>query len=99
GVLIYPAYLVDDAGQLKPENKPTNDPPPTFFAHAFNDGVKTDNSIALYLALKQAGIPGDLHVYSTGGHGFGLRKSDDPASTCPDCCREWLGRSGFLMKK
>ncbi|MDX1948117.1 MAG: alpha/beta hydrolase [Pirellulaceae bacterium] len=96
GVLIYPAYLADDAGQLKPEFAPTSQAPPIFFAHAYDDGVKAENSIALFLALKQAKVPAELHVYSTGGHGFGLRPSEHPVSTWPDRCRDWLVRSGVL---
>ncbi len=99
GVLIYPAYLIDDAGNLKPEHKPSSDTPPIFFAHAYNDGVKPENSIALFLALKQAGVGGELHIYSAGGHGFGLRKSDDPCSTWPARCNEWLAKSGILAER
>jgi acetyl esterase/lipase len=93
GVLVYPGYLIDDAGQLKPEYKPAADTPPMFFAHAYDDRVKPENSIALFLALKQAGVGGELHIYSAGGHGFGLRKSDDPCSTWPARCCEWLKQS------
>jgi acetyl esterase/lipase len=99
GVLIYPGYLIDDDGNLKPEYKPTSDTPPIFFAHAYNDGVKPENSIALFLALKQAGVGGELHIYSAGGHGFGLRKSDDPCSTWPARCNEWLAKSGILSQR
>jgi acetyl esterase/lipase len=95
GVLVYPAYFIDDAGHLKPEYKPGADTPPIFFAHAYDDRVKPENSIALFLALKQAGVGGELHIYSAGGHGFGLRESDFPCSSWPDRCAEWLKRSGI----
>jgi acetyl esterase/lipase len=96
GVLIYPAYFIDDAGKLKPEYQPTGKTPPLFFAHALNDGVKPENSIALLLALKAAGGEGELHVYDAGGHGFGLRKSEFPVHTWPQRCADWLGRRGLL---
>ncbi len=38
----------------------------------------------------RAGVPAELHVYATGGHGFGLRPSADACSTWPKRCEEWL---------
>src|SRR5262245_54577312 len=98
GVLIYPAYLVDKDGQLKPENVPTKETPPMFFAHALNDGVTPDSSIAMTRALKAAGVHAELHVYDGGGHGFGLRTSEYPAHTWPARCGEWLKVRGVLGK-
>ena len=98
-VLVYPAYLVaKDKDELTPQIKVTKETPPVFFAHAGNDGVKAENSVVMYLALKKAGVPAELHVYSTGGHGFGLRKSDNACSTWPDRAGEWLKALGFLKK-
>ncbi|HZN35546.1 MAG TPA: alpha/beta hydrolase, partial [Pirellulaceae bacterium] len=96
GVLIYPAYLVDNEGKLKPEYQPTKETPPMFFAHALNDGVTPDSSIALTRALKAVGVHAELHVYDGGGHGFGLRKSEFPVHTWPARCGEWLAVRGFL---
>jgi len=90
GVLIYPAYLVDKDGQLKPENVPTKDVPPMFFAHALDDGITPDSSIAMTRALKAVGVHAELHVYDGGGHGFGLRDSKFPAHTWPARAGEWL---------
>src|SRR5262245_5831639 len=98
GVLIYPAYLVDKDGQLKPENVPTKETPPMFFAHALDDGVTPDSSIAMTRALKAAGVHAELHVYDGGGHGFGLRTSEYPAHTWPARCGEWLKVRGVLGK-
>ena len=50
----------------------------------------------LYLALKKAGVPAELHVYASGGHGFGLRPSKLPCSTWPRRCEEWLRSRGLL---
>jgi acetyl esterase/lipase len=96
-VLVYPAYLVEkDKDQLTPQIRVTKDTPPTFFAHASNDGVKSDNSVIMYLALKRAGVAAELHVYTSGGHGFGLRPSEQPCSTWPQRCGEWLKAQGIL---
>ncbi len=96
-VLIYPAYLMaKDKDELNPEIRVRKDCPPMFFAHAGNDGVKADNSVLMYLALKRAGVPAELHVYTTGGHGFGLRPSSQLCSTWPQRCADWLRNQGIV---
>lgn len=96
-VLIYPAYLIArDKDVLNPDIRVRKECPPMFFAHASNDGVKADNSALMYLALKRVGVPAELHIYSTGGHGFGLRPSPNPCSTWPQRCADWLRTQGFL---
>ncbi len=97
-VLVYPAYLLAKGKptELAPEIRIRKDCPPMFFAHAGNDPIVPDNSAQTYLALKHAGVPAELHVYSTGGHGFGLRPSKDPCSTWPERCAAWLKRQGIV---
>ena len=96
GILIYPGYLADADGKLKPEFQPTKDTPPMFFAHAMDDRVTPDSSIAMARALKAVGVPSELHVYDGGGHGFGLRKSQFAAHTWPARCAEWLAHRGII---
>src|SRR5258708_29493812 len=50
----------------------------------------------MYLALKRAGIPAELHVYAGAAHDFGVRKVDHPCSTWTNRCLEWLEHQGFL---
>jgi acetyl esterase/lipase len=96
-ILVYPAYLLTkDEKELAPEIRVRKGCPPTFFAHANDDPIKPDNSARMYLALKRAGVPAELHIYSSGGHGFGLRPTDKPCSTWPKRCAEWLGTQGIL---
>ncbi len=96
-VLIYPAYLLaKDRDELAADIRVSKDSPPTFFAHAGNDGVKAENSVVMYLALKKAGVQAELHVYNTGGHGFGLRPSEQPCSTWPQRCADWMKTRGYL---
>ncbi len=95
-VLVYPAYLANkERDALVPEIRVTKQTPPMFFAHAWDDGVPAEGSILLFLALKKEKIPADLHVYATGGHGFGLR-GDKPCAKWPDRCAEWMKSQGFL---
>jgi acetyl esterase/lipase len=99
-VLIYPAYLVKKGSeQLSSEIQITKETPRMFLVHAGNDGVSPENSVRLYLALKKAGIPAEMHIYATGGHGFGLRPSQDACSSWPLRCETWLRSQGFLGKQ
>lgn len=97
-ILIYPAWLADDdSRKLRPEINVTEKTPPMFFAHASNDGILPESSIEMYQALRRAGVTGELHVYATGGHGFGLRpRENEPISEWPRLCEAWLRNQGFL---
>jgi len=94
-VLVYPAYLIEGVG-FAPEIRVGEQTPPTFFVHAGDDRISPSNSIRTYLALRQAGVPAELHVYAGGGHGFGLRPSDHPCSTWPQRCEQWMRSQGLL---
>ncbi len=45
--------------------------PPTFLVHAMDDaGIPMENSLLFFQAMKDKGVPGELHVYPSGGHGL-----------------------------
>ena len=96
-VLIYPAYLLDGAS-LSDEIRVSKKTPPTFLVHAGNDRISAENSARFYLALKQAGVAGELHIYASGGHGFGLRPTEFACSNWPKRCEAWLRARGLLEK-
>ncbi|MDG3004647.1 alpha/beta hydrolase [Paludisphaera mucosa] len=98
-VLIYPGGMEDKNEVDNPLLRVSARTPPMFLAHAGDDGVSPMNSVAMYSALKQAGVPAELHIYATGGHGFGLRPSDKPCSTWPKRCEEWLRTMKLLTPK
>ncbi len=91
-VLVYPAYLTasEKGPELAPEVTVTDATPPTFLVHAEDDNVPVENSLFYYLALKQAGVPAEMHLYATGGHGYGLRKVESPVHTWPERAERWL---------
>ena len=98
-VLVYPAYLVNkDTNKLEPHVTVTKKSPPMFFAHAWNDRVKPESSIELFYALRKHKIPAELHIFDSGGHGFGLRKTDSPATHWPELCGRWMKRNGWLNR-
>lgn len=96
-MLIYPAYFANkDETQLVEDLKVTKDSPRMFMVHAFDDPVTVQSSLLLASALKKFGVPSELHVYDTGGHGYGLRPVDDkPVTTWPERCEDWLRRNGW----
>lgn len=98
-VLIYPAYLTasptgpDLAPELQLKAEVT---PPTFLAMAEDDPVGVENPLFYYLALKRAKVPAELHLYPTGGHGYGLRRTKDLVTTWPDRVEDWMKAAGWL---
>jgi acetyl esterase/lipase len=96
-VLVYPAYLAKD-GALAQEIGVSKGSPPTFLVHAGNDPISSENSALLYLALKRAGVPAELHIYPAGGHGYGLRPTAQPVTSWPKRCEDWLRDTGLLKR-
>lgn len=96
-VVIYPGGVIQRGKDtLSPEIHISGQTPPMFIVQANDDRVNSENSVFLYLALKRAGVPAELHIYAAGGHGFGLRPSDKPCSTWPQRCAEWMRSQGIL---
>jgi acetyl esterase/lipase len=56
--------------------------------------------VSSYLALKKAGVPAELHVYASGGHGFGLRASNPPpANDWTNRLEAWLRHQKVIPAK
>ncbi len=97
-VIIYPGGVVDQSKEkLRPDIRVSKETPPTFLAQSNDDRVGPENSVVLYLALKKAGVPAELHVFASGGHGYGMRPSKNPASEWPKRCEEWLRTQKVLQ--
>jgi endo-1,4-beta-xylanase len=90
-VLIYPG--------VQPANiVVTKDTPPAFMLCA-NDDAGPSNAIpALAQALKKVGVPVEIHIYNSGGHGFGIRPRPLPISSWPLRLQEWMTDRGILPK-
>jgi acetyl esterase/lipase len=88
--LIYPGR----SGDIQP----TKESPPVFLAASYTDRQDISEGLAeAYLRFKRAGVPAELHIYSTGGHGFGLRTSNKrPVGQWMVRFEEWLKESGFV---
>jgi acetyl esterase/lipase len=90
--LIYPGR----SGDIQP----TKDSPPAFLAAAYNDRQDIAEGLAdVYLRFKRASAPAELHIYSAGGHGFGLRPGNTrPVGAWIVRFEECLQESGFLKR-
>ncbi len=76
----------------------TKETPPTFLVQAEDDPVHVENATAYFLALKNAGVPTELHVYAEGGHGYGLRRTELPVTEWPDLVDEWMKTIGVTSR-
>ncbi|MGI9474927.1 MAG: alpha/beta hydrolase [Rubripirellula sp.] len=99
-VLVYPAWLVkdDDRTELIEDIAVTDETPPMFFAHAADDRVTCMSSVTLFGHLRSHNIPASLHVFASGGHGFGARQAGQPTDAWPSLCEKWLDSQGWLTK-
>ncbi len=82
---------------LSSEKQVTADTPPAFLFHTSADtGVPSQNSVLFYLALREKGVPAEMHIYERGPHGVGLAPSDPVLSTWSDRLKDWMKQRGLL---
>ena len=82
---------------LNPDLHVTSQTPPTFLLQAEDDHVDNVNdSLAYYIALKNAGAPVEMHLYAQGGHAFGLRRTKFPITGWPQLVETWLETIGMI---
>ena len=75
----------------------TKETSPTFIVHTAEDAsVPVENSLALYAALRKAGVPTEMHVYEKGPHGFGLKPDLGTTSEWPRRFADWLRARDLL---
>ena len=100
-VVVYPGYLALSEKNFAPnaDINPTAQTPPTFIVQAEDDPVHVENAVVYFMALKNAKVPAELHIYAEGGHGYGLRKTKLPVTTWPQGVETWLRTIGILAGK
>jgi acetyl esterase/lipase len=72
------------------------DAPPVFLVCAHDDPSHVVTTVNLYLDLQKQGVSSEMHIYSSGGHGFGIRESHKPSATWDARMLEWLVDRKFL---
>ena len=101
---VYPGHLWEsDTSRspisFNPDIHVTGQTPPTFLVQAETDSIDNVNqSLAYYIALKNAGVPVEMHLYVHGGHAFGLRRTRDPITEWPLLVERWLGTIGMIAR-
>lgn len=89
-MLIYPAYL--DQGPnltLTPELELNKEIAPIYIFQTADDPYG-NSALVMAGALRNAKMPVELHVLSSGGHGYGLRPGKVAAETWPLLAEKWL---------
>jgi acetyl esterase/lipase len=91
-VIVYPGYLALSEQNFAPnsEIRPTEQTPPSFIVQAEDDPVHVENATVYFLALKNAKVAAELHLYAQGGHGYGLRRTTQPVTAWPNLVETWL---------
>ncbi len=82
-VVVYPGYKPGTITVPK-------DTPQTFLVCADNDPSHVVTTVNLYLDLQKQGVSSEMHIYSSGGHGFGIRESKLPVSSWPERLKQWM---------
>ena len=95
-LLVYPAYLSDENFGVKPEIKVTQDTPPTMIIQTQDDKNHINSSLFYYYVLKEAGVTAEMHLYSKGGHGYGLRNTGAVVNEWTQRAEDWLREMEFV---
>jgi acetyl esterase/lipase len=73
-----------------------HDAPPAFFLVAHDDKTNPIETAMIYLEYRKLKIPAEVHIFTNGGHGFGMRKDKNPINDWPARCGEWMKAMGYL---
>jgi acetyl esterase/lipase len=95
-ILVYPAYLSDDNFSISPELQVDVDTPPTLLIQTQDDSSHINSSLFYFYALKEAKVPTGMHIYPSGGHGYGLRNTGHTVNEWPYRVLAWLRDMGVL---
>ncbi|WP_019028935.1 alpha/beta hydrolase [Colwellia piezophila] len=87
-----PIYM----GGIPPNATISKESPPFFMVVAHDDKDMPLNMVETYIALKKAGASAELHIYESGGHAFGVRKTGLPVASWPERMKEWMIRLKLL---
>ncbi len=82
-IVVYPGFR---PGSITvPKNAP-----PTFLVCADDDRSHVVTTVNLYLDLEKQGVSSEMHIYASGGHGFGIRPSAMPVASWPERLQAWM---------
>lgn len=85
---------------LSTDRQVTAQTPPVFLVHCGDDkAVPIENSLLFFQALRAAGVSCEAHFHETGGHGFGMRESENTVSDWPARFEAWMRFHGWLERE
>jgi dienelactone hydrolase len=94
---VRPNFAVSLYGALLSDRAPPKDAPPVFVVAAQDDPqVPPARSVEIFDRWTKAGLPAELHIYRTGGHGFAFRAHQQPVYSWPAAFQAWLAAGGYL---
>jgi acetyl esterase/lipase len=71
--------------------------PPTFFVLSHEDSlISASKAFQFYEALREQGVPAEMHIFGQGAHGTGMAPGDPSLGQWPTILAKWLKTSGFL---
>ncbi|NLB69623.1 MAG: alpha/beta hydrolase [Lentisphaerae bacterium] len=88
--LIYPGYLYNDGWTTAPDLAISEKSPPVFLFLTQDDEICVDGGIAYFLAMKKMGVPAEMHIYSSGGHGYGMLRKGVSTDLWPSLAIRWF---------
>jgi acetyl esterase/lipase len=74
------------------------DAPPLFILCAADDRIAEAGCVRLYSAWRDAGRPAEMHIYETGGHGFGMTPKGQPVDHWVERFGDWLGQRKIISR-
>jgi len=100
-ILCYSGFLkAKDKDEIWPGLRIPPNTPPVLLTHASDDAISSaEHSAIMYLALKRAGIPAELHIYASGNHDFGVRQNEKLPATWTQLGFNWLRSFNLLTPR
>lgn len=83
-VVVYPGFIKSTVMTVP------KDAPPTFLVCADDDRSHVVTTVNFYLDLEKQGVSSEMHIYASGGHGFGMRQNGLPVAGWPDRLKQWM---------
>ncbi|MEM9283887.1 MAG: alpha/beta hydrolase [Verrucomicrobiota bacterium] len=98
GILVYPAYQLDeeDPDRLSPEIAVDENTPPAFLVVGHEDKKWTEGSARFYIEMKRHDRSCELHIFAKGGHGFGFGNTVEEIKQWPQLAENWMQAMGWL---
>ena len=84
---------------MSADERITADTPPTLIIHSVDDKVvPVENAQRFYDSCRRHGVPCEMHLYETGGHGYGMKIKEGTVANWPDVLEDWMVARGLAAR-